>query len=423
MEQIHFSSPSAYLEIYNASNKWDKEKSLYHSFGEDRSSFGFLTYNEAKERRDVLLKLFSKRAIADVQGLVLEKVTKLCDSFEKLGSKPADLFYAYRCMSVDVITYLCFGNDIDAIGAPDYEAPIVKAMDSSLPVFVGFKHSSLLKGSIMNCPPKLSKIVSPATSGLVDLQQLLKGQINDLTKDPKNLQNLPHSTTIYHQLLRPDAYRSGTVPSGGSLYEESQALLFGGADTTGATLMHGSFYILTLPTVYAKLKAELLSAWPALDEIPSLSELEKLPYLTAVIKESLRMSPGVASPLPRVVPSSGAIIHKTFIPGDVVVEMSSHFVHRNETIFPNPDEFNPDRWLESRGTDLDKWLVAFSTGPRRCLGSNLAWAELYLCFAHVFRKFTVEVGPSSPKKLEWRDCFLPEYRGPHLKAILTKEAS
>lgn len=43
--------------------------------------------------------------------------------------------------------------------------------------------------------------------------------------------------------------------------------------------MHGSFYILTLPTVYAKLKAELLSAWPVLDDIPSLSELEKLPYL------------------------------------------------------------------------------------------------------------------------------------------------
>ena len=80
MQQIHFSSPSAYLEIYNAYNKWDKEKSLYHSFGEDRSSFGFLTYNEAKERRDVLLKLFSKKAIADVQGLVLEKVIRLFEA-------------------------------------------------------------------------------------------------------------------------------------------------------------------------------------------------------------------------------------------------------------------------------------------------------------------------------------------------------
>jgi hypothetical protein len=80
MQQIHFSSPSAYLEIYNAYNKWDKEKSLYHSFGEDRSSFGFLTYNEAKERRDALLKLFSKKAIADVQGLVLEKVIRLLEA-------------------------------------------------------------------------------------------------------------------------------------------------------------------------------------------------------------------------------------------------------------------------------------------------------------------------------------------------------
>ncbi|KAH3001178.1 hypothetical protein KXW60_008032, partial [Aspergillus fumigatus] len=87
----------------------------------------------------------------------------------------------------------------------------------------------------------------------------------------------------------------------------------------------------------------------------------------------------------------------------------SHFVHRDKTIFPNPDEFSPERWLIDKGRDLDKWLVAFSKGPRRCPGSNLAWAELYLCFAHVFRKFEIEVDPSSPKKLEWRDCFLPEY--------------
>jgi hypothetical protein len=74
LQQIHFRRPSVYLEIYNALNKWDKEKPLYHSFGKDRSSFGFLTYNEAKERKDVLSRLFLKKAVADVQGLVLEKV-------------------------------------------------------------------------------------------------------------------------------------------------------------------------------------------------------------------------------------------------------------------------------------------------------------------------------------------------------------
>ncbi|KAF7592485.1 hypothetical protein BBP40_000220 [Aspergillus hancockii] len=89
---------------------------------------------------------------------------------------------------------------------------------------------------------------------------------------------------------------------------------------------------------------------------------------TAVIKESLRMSPGVASPLPRVVPSSGAHIDKTFIPGGTVVGMSSHFVHRDETIFSSPDEFIPERWLNNKGRELDKWLVAFSKNPQHCLG-------------------------------------------------------
>jgi cytochrome P450 len=84
---------------------------------------------------------------------------------------------------------------------------------------------------------------------------------------------------IYHELLHPQAYHSSTVPSAGSLYKEAQALLFGGADTTGTTLMHGSFQVLTSPTVYEKLKAELLSGWPVLDEVPNLSKLKKLPYL------------------------------------------------------------------------------------------------------------------------------------------------
>lgn len=62
------------LETYNTLNKWDKEKSLYHSFGEDCSFFGFLTYNEAKERKDVLDRLFSKNAVTGIQCLMLEKV-------------------------------------------------------------------------------------------------------------------------------------------------------------------------------------------------------------------------------------------------------------------------------------------------------------------------------------------------------------
>ena len=72
--KLHFADPQAYHDIYNSQNRWDKEYHLYHSFGEDRSSFGYLTYTEAKDRKDVLNKKLSARSIGQAEPLVQEKV-------------------------------------------------------------------------------------------------------------------------------------------------------------------------------------------------------------------------------------------------------------------------------------------------------------------------------------------------------------
>lgn len=184
--------------------------------------------------------------------------------------------------------------------------------------------------------------------------------------------------------MDPEAFRDKTVPSAGSLYEEGQALMFGGADTVGNTLMVGTHHLLQRPKVLQVLKRELLNAWPTLAEEPKLRELESLPYLNAVIKESLRMSSGVVSGLLRVVPPTGATINGITVPAEVnrlialtnfkrladslqtIVSCGSTFVHYNASIFPEPNNFHPERWTGS--TELDNWLVAFSRGPRMCLG-------------------------------------------------------
>ncbi|KAF1923479.1 putative cytochrome P450 [Didymella exigua CBS 183.55] len=389
--ELHFANPHAYNDIYNSKNRWDKEARLYKSFGEDRSSFGFLTYGESKVRKDVLNRSFSQTAIASAETLVTEQTKALCAAFtrQSQASKSADLYYAYRCLSMDIICTFCFGKPIHAVDAPEFAAPIVVAMDASLPVFIRFKYAEWYKNMIMSCPPKLSRIISPATAGLVDLQQLLKQQINDLTDDPEKLNQLPHNLTIYHRLMDPTAFRDKTVPSSGSLYEEAQALMFGGADTVGNTLMVGTHHLLQRPEVLQTLKKELSTAWPTLSKEPKLRDLESLPYLNAVIKESLRMSSGVVSGLLRVVPLSGATINGIAIPAETIVSCGSTFVHYNTLIFPKPNIFDPERWLDS--AELDNWLVAFSRGPRMCLGINLAWAELRLAFAHTIRKFDLSL--------------------------------
>lgn len=108
------------------------------------------------------------------ESLVVEKTKALCAAFERQSSasKSADLFFAFRCMTMDVIMTFCFGKPIDAVDAPDFKAPILLAMDASMPVFLRFKYSDLFKNMILKCPPKLSKIISPSTAGLVDLQQV-----------------------------------------------------------------------------------------------------------------------------------------------------------------------------------------------------------------------------------------------------------
>ncbi|EEB99583.1 hypothetical protein MPER_00713, partial [Moniliophthora perniciosa FA553] len=152
------------------------------------------------------------------------------------------------------------------------------------------------------------------------------------------------------------------------LIDEALTLVGAGTDTVGTTSTVGIFYVLQAPAITKKLKDELRSAWPDVESPVGLVVLEKLPYLTAVIKESLRFGNGVVSPLPRVVGASNAIIDGLAIPAGTIVEMSCVFLHENPDIFENPLNFSPERWLQGDTRELEYNLVPFSKGPRICLG-------------------------------------------------------
>lgn len=68
---------------------------------------------------------------------------------------------------------------------------------------------------------------------------------------------------------------------------------------------------------------------------------------------------------------------------------SSYLIHMNPKIWPEPFKFNPQRWIDN--PRLSKYLVPFSRGPRNCVGQNLAWAELYMMTAKLFRQFEMEL--------------------------------
>ncbi|RCI13739.1 hypothetical protein L249_7948 [Ophiocordyceps polyrhachis-furcata BCC 54312] len=99
---------------------------------------------------------------------------------------------------------------------------------------------------------------------------------------------------------------------------------------------------------------------------------EQLPFLDAVVCEALRCYPAIPMSLPRLVPPGGRFIDGVWLPAQTVVSCQPYSVHRiNEDIFPEPDVFNPDRWLEpERDADRRRLLFAFSNGGRGCVGKQ-----------------------------------------------------
>ncbi|KFY18588.1 hypothetical protein V493_08493 [Pseudogymnoascus sp. VKM F-4281 (FW-2241)] len=372
--ELHFASPAAYHDIYNSSARWDKERMLYEGFGEDHSSFGMLTYAESRPRKEVLLPLFSRRAILTMQDLVREKVNHFASILERNNAcgNSSDLLLGFRCFTIDTITAFCFAQSVEAINETEFAAPIVEAMDNTLLAFHAFKYFPLLRKSILGIPPWLSLKISPQLAGLSRLQMLLGKQVREVIANPDSLKDAPHPI-IYSRLLDPDAQKGNPIPDATSLYEEAQSLVFAGGVTVADTLMTGHFHILSQRPLYEQLQAEVLEAWPNIDNPPKLEVLETLPLLTATIKESLRHSPGASSSLLRIVPASGATISGCAIPGGTIVGMSSAIVHKAASIFADPEAFIPARWLGKEVAGLDRWDNPEGFGVEGLLYAILSW--------------------------------------------------
>lgn len=160
-----------------------------------------------------------------------------------------------------------------------------------------------------------------------------------------------------------------------------------GSHTVAWATTVATCYLLSNPSILQKLKDELKTIPPTEDVSAFYARLEKLPYLTGVVKESLRLSHGVSLRLPHIAPQQDLVYKDWVIPAGVSVAMTPALIHLDPNNFANPEAFQPERWVEDTTGKLDRCLAAFSGGGRKCLGINIAWAELYLIIAGLYGDF------------------------------------
>lgn len=157
-------------------------------------------------------------------------------------------------------------------------------------------------------------------------------------------------------------------------------------ETSGNTLAFCFYEVSKRPHLQAKLREELLTLDPPLFypppgtedewELPAAKSVDQLPLLEAVILESLRLYPSVPGGQPRRVPKTCSLGGYDGVPAGTTVQCYAYSLHRTPEIFPDPDEWKPERWIDSSPEQLSamrRWFWAFGSGGRMCIGSNFAY--------------------------------------------------
>ncbi|OJD33800.1 benzoate 4-monooxygenase [Diplodia corticola] len=187
------------------------------------------------------------------------------------------------------------------------------------------------------------------------------------------------------------------------LTAEALTQLIAGSDTTSNTSCALLYHCLRNPHVITKLQKELDAAIPNIDTVPEFSMVRDLPYLDAVIKETMRIHSTSSLGLPRMVVGPGITILNRHFPAGTVLSVPSYSIHHSTDIWgPDADAFRPERW-ERVSERQKQGFIPFSYGPRACVGRNVAEMELALIVSTVFRRYEFELRQG---EMETREGFL-----------------
>ncbi|XP_021856512.2 cytochrome P450 76AD1-like [Spinacia oleracea] len=183
-------------------------------------------------------------------------------------------------------------------------------------------------------------------------------------------------------------------------------LFIAGTDTTSSTLEWTMTEILRNPETNIKAQIEVDKVLGK-DESMQESDITKLPYIQAIVKETLRVHP----PAPFLVPHKAdkdVQLCNYLVPKNSNIWVNVWSIGRNPSVWPNPELFSPERFLDNdigfKGRDFE--LIPFGTGRRMCPGMNLAYRMTHLMLATLLHSFSWEYGHgSSPKDIDMEEKF------------------
>ncbi|MFM7187294.1 MAG: cytochrome P450 [Armatimonadota bacterium] len=210
-------------------------------------------------------------------------------------------------------------------------------------------------------------------------------------------------------LLLDARHEDGSPMPNDDIVDELITLLFAGHETTAITLAWAMYWLHAKPELLERLQAELAATGSS----ASTDEIAKLPFLSALVDETLRIHP--------VVPLVPRVLEQDFelggwlLPKGSAIGVSVMLLHQDPDIYPDPTAFNPDRFL---GKTLSPFEYApFGGGARRCIGAAFAHYEAKLVLAEWLRTGTFSLIDTALPRLERRNITLAPRGGVQMRRV------
>ena len=341
--------------------------------------------------RGLLSPAFSERAMREQESLVMGHINLLIQRLKAQIQGPVkgevDLVRWYNFTTFDIIGDLAISQPFGSLESGDYHVWIFN-------LFKGVKYLSVLEIGT----------VYPIIGAVFSCVHTFFPKFGESQEKHREYTEMASQTRLTTKTEKKDfvSYIPRDKESKGmtddEITENVGLFMVAGSETTATLLSGATYYLLTNPVTLNKLCNEVRNAFKSKSDI-TFSSVTRLPYLSAVIEESLRMYPPVPTTRPRRTLPEGNIIDGHFVPGNVsrVEHLSSdnganqitkttvginHWAtYQSKDNFRDPEKFIPERWLDDRlaqrrpdnqsyAGDQRAALQPFSSGQRNCIGKT-----------------------------------------------------
>lgn len=328
-----------------------------------------------KEQRRTIQPAFRRDRIAGFAGVIVGEAAAMLDRLEaRVGGGPVDMVGEMTRLTLGVLGKTLLDADLAPFGMLGEAFEVVQ------------DHAMFEMVSLGVVPQWLPL---PHNRRFRAARRQLEDVVFSLVAERENDPTAGRNDMISRLL---DAYRDEPDPALRlrRLRDELITILLAGHETTASTLSWTWYLIDRHPEVAERMRAEAAEVLG--DGDPSYESLRELRYTTMVIQEAMRLYPPVWG-LPRKAIREDEI-GGVRVPAGADVMISPYTLHRHPGFWPNPDEFDPQRFHPASNGPAHRYAyIPFGAGPRVCVGSNLGMLEATLVAAMVARRFRLALIP------------------------------